>query len=373
MTLNNAFKTAQLFILCILAVFSESAFTTEALQNDSQQSEKQSTHSPQVAILQYHHVDKSTPEVTSVSPETFEKHMKYISEHHTVVPLKDAIEAIRSNTSLPDKAIAITFDDGFKNIYENAHPVLKRYNFPYTIFINPENISRSPSELSWEQIEEMEDIADFANHTMDHIHLLEKKAGESESQWLERVMANINQAESILSKKLGYSLKYLAYPFGEFNQSLQNALTKEGYVSFGQQSGVVSQHSDFSALPRFPASGSYANLDTLSVKMRALSMPVQAFSPASNQQALNKEISEFTLQLKEHSDDVNVAQLACFFKGERIEAKFEGKVAKIEVDHRFSPGRIRINCTAPSKQSSGRFYWYSMPYFTPTKEGKYLD
>lgn len=328
---------------------------------------------PQVVVLQYHHVSDSTPAITSIGPEMFKEHMQYINDNFEVVRLQDALSAIQNNESLPKNAIAISFDDGYLNILENAHPILAQFEFPYTVFINPDSISKLRGQLTWEQLQEMKPLADFANHTFDHLHLLQRNDDENESQWLSRVMLNIEQAEQAMAAKLGYSYKWLAYPFGEFNLTLKEALKEKGYIAFGQQSGAVSAYSDFMALPRFPASGRYANLKTLKVKMRSLSMPVLAHAPSGNERRVGDEMTEFSLSFAPNSDDVRKGQLACYFKGERYIPEIEGNTATITVNHTFTPGRIRINCTAPSNSASGRFYWHSVAFFTPTKEGTFLD
>jgi peptidoglycan/xylan/chitin deacetylase (PgdA/CDA1 family) len=329
--------------------------------------------SPQVVILQYHHVATDTPAVTSVTPDVFRQHMQYLSENHTVIALKAALDAIKQNTPLPKDAVVITFDDGYANILENAHPVLQEFDFPYTIFINPQIISKQSDQLSWEEVISMQPLADFANHTLDHIHLLQHLEGESDAQWLKRVMANILEAEAILEERLGYSHRWLAYPFGEFNQALQSALQEADFIAFGQQSGVVSTHSNFTALPRFPSSGRYANLDTLKVKLRAIAMPVEQVTPSQNEQSLNAKMKELSLTLLPTQDDLRVDAMACFFEGERIIPDVTGMRVTIALNHTFKAGRTRVNCTAPSRSESGRFYWYSVPFFTPTKEGIFLD
>lgn len=328
---------------------------------------------PQVVILQYHHVATNTPAVTSITPHMFREHMQYISEHHQVFRLKDALDAIQNNRSLPANAIAITFDDGYENILQNAHPVLTEFGFPYTIFINPDSINTLKGQLSWQQVKQMQPLADFANHTLDHVHLLQRNNAENEQQWLSRVMNNIEQAEQKLQQRLGYSLKWLAYPYGEFNLALQRTLTEAGYLAFGQQSGAVAGHSQFTALPRFPAAGQYAKLDTLKTKMKAIAMPVMSHSPKDHQRSIGDSMESLTLTLADNHPDMLSTQLACYFKGKRIVPSVDNNQVKIALDHTFTAGRVRINCTAPSKSAKGRFYWHSVAFFTPTEKGVFLD
>ena len=204
------------------------------LHGTASQAEAGPAHSSGVILL-YHHVAEDTPRSTSVTPEEFAQHLDYIAENYTVVPLKQLVEAAKGKGSVPDNALAITFDDGYENILTNGHPLLRKHDFPYTIFINPEVIGKQGNQLSWEQVKQMQKQGvTFANHTMDHLHLLEKQAGESEQAWLKRVWQNITSAEKIIQQHTGDSLKYLAYPFGEYNHTLAKRLAEHGYTGFGE-------------------------------------------------------------------------------------------------------------------------------------------
>ena len=327
---------------------------------------------PNAAILLYHHVSSSTPASTSISPETFKSHMEYLETHHTVVPLQDVVSAIQNNTTLPEKAVAITFDDGYANILDNAHPILAEMDFPYTVFINPNEIGVGPQQLTWEQVVAMHnDGVVFANHTLDHLHMLNGEQEMGERTWLDTVWQNVESAEQKIADRLDISLKYLAFPFGEYNTALANKLEAEGYVGFGQHSGAVGPNSDMQALPRFPAAGPYANLATLKTKLNSLAMPVTHTThqnPRMTQRRLTSPIS-----LTIDSDDVRLSQVNCFFSGKPIETNIEGNVLTFSVNEMLPVGRSRVNCTAPSNTQAGRYYWYSTPFFVADEKGNYPD
>ncbi|MDC8829306.1 polysaccharide deacetylase family protein [Alteromonas gilva] len=349
-------------LLCLLSLFSAASCAQTA------------PHSSGVILL-YHHVSADTPRSTSITPDQFEQHLNYIAEHYSVVALKDLVAAARGHGSVPDNALAITFDDGYENILQNGHPLLKKHGFPYTVFINPAVIGKQSDQLSWAQIATMQQQgATFANHTMDHLHLLEKQAGETDQAWLARVWQNISSAENMITEHTGQSLKYLAYPFGEYNQTLASKLTDNGYVAFGQHSGAVGTFTDMGAIPRFPAAGPYANLDTLKTKMASLAMPVIDTSlqnPQVSQRQLNDPIS-ITLN-EDAAAKIRLAQVACYFQGQRLPVEVADNHFEFTLSSTLPVGRSRVNCTAPSNQLSGRFYWYSMPFFVATDEGKYPD
>lgn len=328
-------------------------------------------HNKHASILQYHHVSDKTPPITSVTPEQFAEHMQYIARNHTVLPLPELVASLRENKALPEKAVAITFDDGYRNILENGHPILKRHGFNYTIFINPALIGKEAHQLSWAEVRQMQkDGVWFANHTDDHGHLLDRKGLEND-QWLAALKQDIQQAEAKLEQELGYSLKYLAYPFGEYNRAIQTLLDKMGYLGFAQQSGAVAPYSDFTALPRYPAAGIYANLDTLKVKLNSLAMPVLS-KPIDPELEYDNRTPQWTTRID--LQDIRPSQLNCFFRGQPMKPEWvEPDSFYLEINKPLSPGRSRVNCTAPSKQDPKRYYWHSQPFFVATQEGKWLD
>jgi len=327
---------------------------------------------PNAAILLYHHVSSSTPASTSISPEAFKSHMEYLDAHHTVVSLQDVVSAIQHNTTLPENAVAITFDDGYANILDNAHPILADLGFPYTVFINPDEIGVGPKQLTWEQVIAMHnDGVVFANHTLDHLHMLNGEQAMGERAWLEKVWRNVESAEKKIEDKLDISLKYLAYPFGEYNTALANKLKAEGYIGFGQHSGAVGPSSDMQALPRFPAAGPYANLATLKTKLNSLAMPVTQSSHKDPRMTARNLSSPISLTID--SDDVRLTQVNCFFGGDPIETSLEENVLTFTLDETLPIGRSRVNCTAPSNAQSGRYYWYSTPFFVADEDGNYPD
>ena len=347
------------------------ATSTTKEQNGSNIDSSLST-TPNAAILLYHHVSSSTPASTSISPEAFKSHMEYLDAHHTVVSLQDVVSAIQHNTTLPENAVAITFDDGYANILDNAHPILADLGFPYTVFINPDEIGVGPKQLTWEQVIAMHnDGVVFANHTLDHLHMLNGEQAMGERAWLEKVWQNVESAEKKIEDKLDISLKYLAYPFGEYNTALANKLKAEGYIGFGQHSGAVGPSSDMQALPRFPAAGPYANLATLKTKLNSLAMPVTQSSHKDPRMTTRNLSSPISLTID--SDDVRLTQVNCFFGGDPIETSLEENVLTFTLDETLPVGRSRVNCTAPSNAQSGRYYWYSTPFFVADENGNYPD
>jgi len=102
-------------------------------------------------ILNYHGVVKTLrPELSKnhMSVEQFEAHLKYYSENYEVIPLESLISLVNEGVKPSRPTVAITFDDGYENNFSNAFPLLKQYNFPATIFVTAQAISK-PGEALW--------------------------------------------------------------------------------------------------------------------------------------------------------------------------------------------------------------------------------
>ena len=137
-------------------------------------------------ILLYHHVATYSPPSTSISPEDFRGHLDYLRDNNfNVIPLDRLIEGLQNKEILPDKAVAITFDDGYISIYETAFPMLQSYNFPFTLFLSTGPIDRQQTNyINWEQIKEMSDAGVIiANHMVEHPYMLEREYSESDARF----------------------------------------------------------------------------------------------------------------------------------------------------------------------------------------------
>ncbi len=86
-------------------------------------------------VLAYHKVSPDPhPFFPPDHPEVFEQHMQFLKRCYNVLPLIELVERSRRN-DLPDRAVAITFDDGYRDNYDYAFPILRKYGLPATVFV----------------------------------------------------------------------------------------------------------------------------------------------------------------------------------------------------------------------------------------------
>ena len=327
-------------------------------------------------LIQYHHVNNKTPAVTSVTPQQFAQHLELIeSLDFQVLPLAEIISSIENNTDFHKKTLAITFDDAYTSIYEHAYPLLKKRSWPFTIFVNPKAIDEGHSlQLSWTMLKEMQSNgATIVNHSHEHNHLLKRLDGEDKQQWQTRTKKDIQLAQARLEEKLDIQHKWLAYPYGEFDNDLQSLLADMSFLGFSQQSGAINKSTDMLAIPRFPASGVYANTNTLKTKLLSKPFYVQGQKPNYKIRNVSEKAPKLELTVDKH--DINHRYIQCYFSGEKVETSKVIKDNLLTINTQFNRslphGRSRYNCTAPSL-SQKIYYWYSMPFIT-LKDNKWLD
>lgn len=314
----------------------------------------------QLIILQYHHIDETTPYSTSTRPEDFISHLKLIEEMQLpVVDLKTALDELYSQGHLKQTSVAITFDDGFRSVYTHALKPLKERSWPFTVFINPKLADANvASSLNWQQLKELKKQgATIANHGQTHAYLLNKPKAKSWDEWLEY---EITQAQNKIEEKLGKTPKLLAYAYGEFNTEITNWLAQKGYLALGQHSGPTSSYTHKQAIARFPAGGNHADVERLKEKLNTLAPPISASQ--WQEPVLSQNPPILTLSLS--SKDMNFNSIQCYSGSEgAIPTQKSKKAGKIIIQtsnkEPITRGRDRYNCTIQSRKEPSKYYWYS--------------
>lgn len=314
-------------------------------------------------VLLYHHISDKTPRSTSLSAAEFEGHLQYLKDNqYHVLDLGKAINAVKGGEELPNKSVVITFDDAWRDIYTQGLPLLKKFDYPFTVFVNTDPIDqKNRHAMTWDMLRDLKNYkGTLANHTRDHAYLV--RTPDYGDAWLAATLANIDHAQTRLQDELGDTPKWLAYPFGEYNNVLKRALKAKGYIAFGQQSGGIAAFSDWQALPRFPAAGRYSSLKSLKTKLA--SQPFPANYTAFNNPVIRTDQGASTRPLLDveltQSQRLGVRQqLSCFIVGEREKPTWQGKMNfSVQASKTLGKGRNRYNCTAPI-WGQKNYYWMS--------------
>ena len=203
-----------------------------------------------IQILGYHRVC-ALPETDdimkylNVPPASFASQMELLSQDgFNVITLEEFVECRDKNTKLPTKTVIITFDDGYRDNYLNAFPVLRKHDFKGTFFITTDYISEKQA-FNWLKLGE-ESLAHYQKNKGDWLPLSRQEILEMNAQGScfgshTKSHCNLTQMdESKAMEELTDSKKYLeemlqkpvtcfSYPYGEINNSAKNWIQTAGY------------------------------------------------------------------------------------------------------------------------------------------------
>jgi peptidoglycan/xylan/chitin deacetylase (PgdA/CDA1 family) len=189
-------------------------------------------------VLAYHKIDFPTPDVkirgAFTAPRKFERQIVYLKkkgfEFYTASEL---IKYYLERGEFPPRALAVTFDDGWKDNYVNAFPVLKRYNVRATIFLVPAFIGQTTDVVTAEGEGAREHLSEsdvlemarwgieFASHSFSH--KLFDRVSESEIEF------EVTESKKFIENLTQKACSTFAYPAGFFNDFAKRAVKNAGY------------------------------------------------------------------------------------------------------------------------------------------------
>jgi len=183
-----------------------------------------------IPVLTYHNFTTEEGDSYKINIANFEKQMDYLAVHnYSVIPLSELLKGLRDG-QLPPKPIVITIDDGFKSTYTLAYPILKKYNFPATLFLYTDFIERNSYSLTWKEIREMtKNNIEIGSHTLSHCNLLKYKKNESYDSYVSRIKKEVFLSKEILESKVGSTVKFFAYPYGVYSPIIKDIVIQADY------------------------------------------------------------------------------------------------------------------------------------------------
>lgn len=177
-----------------------------------------------VPILMYHHVDDQLGSLF-VETAVFTQQMDYlVKKGYNTISLVDLMENLKNGKTLPAKPLVITFDDGYRDNYTNAYPILIARNLKATFFLITQ-LMGGDRYLTWEQAREMagNPLVTMGDHTLSHKPLASLSP--------ERVHDEIFSSKSILESNLGSAINVFAYPYGSNSTEAKKNLGEAGFVA----------------------------------------------------------------------------------------------------------------------------------------------
>lgn len=209
----------------------------------------------------YHNIDIPPKEAKLkslyVKPNKFETQLKVLKKlGYNFVKTED----LENN---PKKSILLTFDDGFKDFYDNAFPIIKKYNANAIVFIpaglvgtfnqwDYEKLNVRKKLMNWEEIKTIhKEGIEIGSHALTHPFLtkIPKEMAKTE----------IQDSKKILEDMLSKEITCFCYPYGDYNETIRDLVIEAGYkYAFTTKEGSLEQSDNFYEIKRVMISGFYS-------------------------------------------------------------------------------------------------------------------
>ncbi len=207
-------------------------------------------------VLNYHRFGPKVADSMTVKTSVFESQMQWLVDNgYTVIPLSTLVAYLRGKgPPPPEKSVVITADDGHKSVYSEMLPVVKRYDVPVTLFIYPSAISNASYALTWEQLRSLKDtgLFDIQSHTLWSPNFKKEKRKLEPNAYSTFVQNQLKKSKSILEKRMETKVDLLAWPFGIYDEYLEQAAEEAGYVcAFSIDRRHAGPDEDIMSQPRY--------------------------------------------------------------------------------------------------------------------------
>ncbi|MFC7371129.1 polysaccharide deacetylase family protein [Fictibacillus iocasae] len=205
-------------------------------------------HASAVPILTYHrivdqqdlgstHMIKGKRNLMVVTKQEFATQMNHLKEEgYTSLSLKEVYHFLEQGLKVPEKSVVLTFDDGYKDNYIEAYPILKKYRFHAANFIITSKITKrvadyTPEYVQYFSIQEMQrscDVFEFQSHSFDYHKRGKDVTNKRMSYLVTKSEKEIVRDTNTSIFQLGGEKLAFAYPYGEYTVKSMDALRKTG-------------------------------------------------------------------------------------------------------------------------------------------------
>jgi len=220
-------------------------------------------------IIMYHSIANGTPNKFKISPRKLSDDFEYIKEHemHPVF-LSQVVDFVERDVALPSNPIVLSFDDGYRNIFQNVLEIIKEYNFKIVISVIAKATDAhidaefpANAHMNYTQIQTMLDtgLVELASHTYD-MHGssprlgIRKLRGESDENYLNKLSTDDINFKNSIFKNLNLSPKAFTYPYGKYNNIAKQYLKNNGYniaMTCDHDINIINKNTDLMTLKRF--------------------------------------------------------------------------------------------------------------------------
>ena len=177
-----------------------------------------------VLILEYHKVNDWSEDSYTVKPEDFAAQMDELrAQGYETISILDFLRAKKGKQTLPEKAVIVTLDDGYKDNYTDMLPIMESRGMKATVFMVTNDIGL-PGYLTWDMLRDMQNRGiEIGSHTANHLPLTEMSPADArEEVQLSKTLLEWNGIKTIFG---------LSYPNGKYKDFMPQMLKESEYLA----------------------------------------------------------------------------------------------------------------------------------------------
>ena len=340
----------------IISLFIIILFSSASSKSDENKIKYYSNDEGILSIM-YHRFNENKYPSTNIKMDIFKKHIEIIKDSNYDFHNPNNFEKQFKIPKLK-KEILITIDDAFESFYTDAWPYLRENKIPFILFVSTEPVGKK-GYMTWEQIKEVEskEFTYIGHHSHSHKYLIDVSN--------EEFIFDIEKANNIFLRELGYIPSLFSYPFGEYSKLMKDYISKNFKYAFGQHSGVIDLNKDKFELPRFPINEKYGELKRFQSIINYFPLEYKKILPEEKQLFKSTNPPEFKVEF--FKNQKNLKNINCYSNEgntwEKSNTKFSNNSLIIEFREPFKPRRGRVNC---SLNDDGKWRWFGIQF--PIKE-----
>lgn len=210
-------------------------------------------------VLCYHDISAKPQDSFAVTPTQLREHLGWLHQHgYRFISVDDILADRAGKRPLPDKAVLLSFDDGYESMYRQAFPILKEFKAPAVIgligsWLTPgqhthaDHAAETGQYLTWAQLREMQasGLVEIASHTFDLHHGIPANPQgsqmpaastrqysqgqyESEAHYRQRITHDLATNNALIRRELGTAPRVMVWPYGSYNRVTQQIAGKLG-------------------------------------------------------------------------------------------------------------------------------------------------
>ena len=291
----------------------------------------------------YHQVEPVTSNKFSLSVEKFTAQLEYLHQRgYKSLNSDELLSALAPEAPSTDKAMVITFDDGYRTVFDHAFPIMQKFGFRGIVCIYPKFIG-SRLAMSWDQLKTLINAGwSVESHSMTHANLASRY--DSPDQELQFLKHEILASRDIIEKQLGNKVKFMVWPYGVYTDRALKLVKESGFAGAMTVDGGASYRGLSPYLVKRQVIYNTDDMNKFLIRFGMRALPISQQYPEPGQ--VVEQLATFSCHLDEladYSPDKYVLNAKITGKKANFSFNPETRELRASVSSAFAPGNYFID------------------------------